>query len=573
MHCGGGGLMALSPLQPGATTGRRRPSPGIVPGLPGESLGRIGRRTSSRPVSCDPLDPVSPGMLHSPARRSSSRSRQQRSHQQYRPEVDVTPAVSRESRRSVQRPFSEQSSPGLGATMADDSLSELLASLQRPSRPSSYGSQGGSANGQGSAALRPASGSAPPMAVLQAALLPTSGPPSRGGVGRPHSRDDFGASCAPRPPRAPTLPPVGSGSTVPPTNSGGSSSSTSSPSAGPAAQTQRSRPPSGPADRPALSGTSKAGEESPWKGWDSSSMTPEAEKAAAPAPWGPRRSGKTAAFFSLASDANSEFRPYMEDGHKVVDQLHRHGSKDSEELWGLFAVYDGHGGRSEVDYVEAKLHDMLVAELQSKAPGTGCRNPQGALSTTFKKIDGQLGMLGAWNSGCTATVALVHQQASRRTVHVANVGDSRAVLVSLCGSSRRVSTDHRACDPAEAERVVRDGGIVRHGRVGGQLSVSRSLGDHHLKGSGVSCVPDVCSFSIAGEAKALVIASDGLWDALSDEDAGEAIRACVQSARQNAAGSEQALADWLRENAARTLVQSAKERGSRDNILALVVFF
>jgi len=40
----------------------------------------------------------------------------------------------------------------------------------------------------------------------------------------------------------------------------------------------------------------------------------------------------------------------------------------------------------------------------------------------------------------------------------------------------------RICGPfGQAARVCRDGGFVRHGRVAGQLSVTRSLGDHHLK--------------------------------------------------------------------------------------------
>jgi len=300
---------------------------------------------------------------------------------------------------------------------------------------------------------------------------------------------------------------------------------------------------------------------------------PISDKVPGPSPWGSREKSKTAVLYSLASDPNSDFRPYMEDGHKVVDPLHRTGSRDSEEQWGLYAVYDGHGGRSEVDYVEVKLHDMLLAELQSSS---GARNPAGSLVMTFKKIDSQLAMLGAWNSGCTATVVLVQHQGSNTTVHVANVGDSRAVLVDASGCARRVSTDHRACDPAEAERVVADGGIVRHGRVGGQLSVSRSLGDHHLKGSGVSCIPDIQSFSVSRASQALVIASDGLWDALSDEDAGEVFKTCVADARSACAASadqEKAVAEHLREHTARTFVKTAKERGSRDNILALVVFF
>eukprot|EP00435_Cladocopium_sp_Y103_P050737 s1023_g15.t1 len=35
----------------------------------------------------------------------------------------------------------------------------------------------------------------------------------------------------------------------------------------------------------------------------------------------------------------------------------------------------------------------------------------------------------------------------------------------------------------------------------------------------------------------------------------------------------QAVADFLRDNTAKILVQSAKDRGSRDNILAMVLFF
>ena len=96
-------------------------------------------------------------------------------------------------------------------------------------------------------------------------------------------------------------------------------------------------------------------------------------------------------------------------------------------------------------------------------------------------MDSQLALLGAWNSGCTATVVLVQQAGGQRQVHVANVGDSRAVLVTPNGDSRRVTVDHRASDVEEAQRVCKEGGFVRHGRVAGQLSVTRSFGDHHLK--------------------------------------------------------------------------------------------
>merc|ERR1712039_195147 len=105
------------------------------------------------------------------------------------------------------------------------------------------------------------------------------------------------------------------------------------------------------------------------------------------------------------------------------------------------------------------------------------------------------------------------------SVHIANVGDSRAVLFGG-GGARRLSRDHRPDDLAEARRVAQGGGRVIEGRVGGDLAISRSLGDHRLKGKGVSGTPDSCSL-VHGQA--LIIASDGLWDVVSDDEACELV--------------------------------------------------
>eukprot|EP00930_Biecheleria_cincta_P056787 TRINITY_DN42841_c0_g1_i1.p1 TRINITY_DN42841_c0_g1~~TRINITY_DN42841_c0_g1_i1.p1 ORF type:complete len:529 (-),score=86.81 TRINITY_DN42841_c0_g1_i1:164-1750(-) len=306
-------------------------------------------------------------------------------------------------------------------------------------------------------------------------------------------------------------------------------------------------------------------------------ITPRVSPAAGSAslrarPWASRAWGShmkdasTAAFFSVAQDDNARYRSYMEDGYKVIDPLLRsQGDKDS---WGFFAVFDGHGGRQEVAYCESMLHEIVRAEVQhmqsDEDVGRACR-------TAFEKVDSQLALMGAWSSGCTATVALVHRRGAATTLHVANVGDSRAVLVGGAGSLR-LSADHRASDPCEAERVRQEGGVVRNDRVGGQLSVSRSLGDHHLKSRGVSCVPEVRTCSLTGD-HALIIASDGLWDALEDCDAGDLLGCCVERAASLHGGDETAVAEHLRTVAAQELVERAKERGSQDNILALVVFF
>jgi len=288
-------------------------------------------------------------------------------------------------------------------------------------------------------------------------------------------------------------------------------------------------------------------------------------------PWGLPNSARTVSFVSLAQDPNEGFRSYMEDGHHVVDPLMQCSFKGKEEMWGFFGVYDGHGGRKEVEYCEAKLHEVVLGELRGLPQEKDMQQAvKSSLVTAFHKIDSQLAMLGAWASGCTCTVAVTQKHGSRLTLHVANVGDSRAVIVgNVC--AKRVSVDHRASDPEEARRVAQVGGIVRHGRVGGQLSVSRSLGDHHLKSSGVSCVPDVRSCEIEDD-QAVVIASDGLWDALEDDDVHALLCTCIEQAITQA-DDPQVISKHLEQRAAQTLVHAAKERGSRDNILALVVFF
>ena len=65
-------------------------------------------------------------------------------------------------------------------------------------------------------------------------------------------------------------------------------------------------------------------------------------------------------------------------------------------------------------------------------------------------------------------------------MHVANLGDTRAVL-SLDGTAKRVTIDHKTTNVSEQERIKKEGGLILKGRVGGQLAITRALGDLMLK--------------------------------------------------------------------------------------------
>lgn len=60
--------------------------------------------------------------------------------------------------------------------------------------------------------------------------------------------------------------------------------------------------------------------------------------------------------------------------------------------------------------------------------------------------------LDSANVGTTACVAFITVECRRRVLYIANVGDTRAVLVDTeCAT--RLSYDHRVCDDEEADRI------------------------------------------------------------------------------------------------------------------------
>ena len=56
-------------------------------------------------------------------------------------------------------------------------------------------------------------------------------------------------------------------------------------------------------------------------------------------------------------------------------------------------------------------------------------------------------------------------------------------------------------------------------RVAGSLAVTRAFGDHALKNDGVTAKPFINKHVLRPFDKFLVIASDGVWDVLDDQDA------------------------------------------------------
>ena len=137
------------------------------------------------------------------------------------------------------------------------------------------------------------------------------------------------------------------------------------------------------------------------------------------------------------------------------------------------------------------------------------------------------------------------------------MGDTRVVPLGGAASPPRcLSVDHLpTTNAAEVARVEAAGGRVIGGRVGG-LAVSRALGDHALKDMGVTAVPECTTQALTGADSYVLLASDGVWDVLSLEGAHALVL--------------QHEAEPLAEIAQR-LVQAAVQKGSRDNVSAMLL--
>ena len=61
------------------------------------------------------------------------------------------------------------------------------------------------------------------------------------------------------------------------------------------------------------------------------------------------------------------------------------------------------------------------------------------------------------------------------------------------------------------------GGFFMAGRVGGQLAITRSIGDHSLRKAGVVPNPSIQRHVLRTTDKWLIIATDGVWDSLTEK--------------------------------------------------------
>ncbi|KVI07187.1 Protein phosphatase 2C [Cynara cardunculus var. scolymus] len=234
----------------------------------------------------------------------------------------------------------------------------------------------------------------------------------------------------------------------------------------------------------------------------------------------------------------------MEDEISVRTNLCRPEINDHGPVH-FFAVFDGHGGHHVSALCKEKMHVIMEEELMRvKATGGEVEELwRSAINRSFERMDEMAKSLcqcdGLENSrvcrfhpqlslvGSTAVVSLLTPE----YIIVANCGDSRAVLCHN-GKAVPLSVDHKVC-----------------------------RGDRLLKHV-VTWEPEYSFRKRNGGDTSLILASDGLWDVLSNEMSCEVVRKCQQEDHEAVSASA---------SAAALLVRLAVGRRSSDNISVVVV--
>ncbi|KAL6841065.1 hypothetical protein ACP4OV_029034 [Aristida adscensionis] len=297
----------------------------------------------------------------------------------------------------------------------------------------------------------------------------------------------------------------------------------------------------------------------------------------------------------------------------------------------FFAVFDGHGGPNVSALCRDQMHVIVAQELateraayihrrQQQAAGAGSSTGGGAdedpaaaaamevaveedawraaLRRSFRRVDALAAAACACGRasrppcrcrlararleapqnpnqlvivGSTAVAALL----VRDRLVVANAGDSRAVLARAAADPPiPLSYDHKPDRPDELARIMAVGGRVVYNnglRVRGILAMTRAIGDGFLRPEVIS-EPDITITRRTAADECLVLASDGLWDALSNKFACDVARQCLVDHAADAAPQAVVLEPEPRCNrAAALLARLALCRGSEDNITAVVV--
>ncbi|KAG2431539.1 hypothetical protein HXX76_009553 [Chlamydomonas incerta] len=200
---------------------------------------------------------------------------------------------------------------------------------------------------------------------------------------------------------------------------------------------------------------------------------------------------------------------------RYADELEKLKTKEANED-------DGEGEGGGVSTTDAL--DLLRRVFQLKRFVGGNSNNMGEGGSTEEAAESPEEELV--QAGCTAVVAVKFGN----ELFVANAGDSRGVLCRA-GKAVALSEDHKPAQEGERTRIIAAGGFLSEiggvCRVNGNLNLSRAIGDLKYKTNIelpakdqiITAQPDIRKIALSPDDRFFLLACDGVWDVMSNQDA------------------------------------------------------
>lgn len=316
------------------------------------------------------------------------------------------------------------------------------------------------------------------------------------------------------------------------------------------------------------------------------------------------------------------------EGHRIIQEdamCHRYPIEHpnfKNGIIGFFGVFDGHGdGGVGSEFVAKHIIDLFLQTSEFQSYNGEADSLSNALKSACHSVDIDLkskieGGNIVLNGGSTGIMAIV----TSTSVIVGNVGDSRCILVqkidevpdeskgdkdmddivdavkglSLTDSTsvaiKALSVDHKPSIPSEKERIEKaglsvfdetfpgpDGLPITISKVkkseNNMIAMSRAFGDFDYKNEDLSpenraiiCTPEIHIHSRSNEDRFLILACDGVFDVMTNEEVGAFVVQKVEALTKSETECTSVLAEVCD-----ALLEECLERKAHDNMSVMII--
>lgn len=245
-------------------------------------------------------------------------------------------------------------------------------------------------------------------------------------------------------------------------------------------------------------------------------------------------------------------RDTNEDAHNII--LNINNVNENLNPINMLGIYDGHGGSKVSEFLEKNL-PLYYCAKNLPTPFDKKYHEE-----TFELIQKKILEQNYGHSmGSTCLLNIIYKYRDEYHMNIINLGDCRLCIVYKNGLVKAVTSDHKPDQEAEKIRIEKIGGEIYLDTEGtcriGDLSVSKAFGDGD-NAPYISQKPDVFYKKICNMTKYVVMACDGLWDVIENDE----LFILLEELKKN-----------NRTNLAIGLATEALKRGTTDNVSVIVI--